>query len=628
MYIIEVIPLSRASSIESLSYYSSAQYPAGTLIDVPVRKKTLRAVVISSKPVSAAKTAIRAATFSLKKLAVQEKPNSLPGSLIHTALELSHVVPAHLGSILFALLPPDIRSGVREYPQAVNYKNHENSTPSILSGTSHDRYISYRSHIRQSFAHRGSVLFIVPTSAAVANAKDELEHGIEKRVITFSSTHTKKQIDRSYEHFSDLSSAKLIITTPNFAFLDRHDITTIIVDECGSAHYKARTRPYLDAREVLKTYAKATNRSILLGDILPRTEEEALRRDEVYETFEQHPKRLTFDNTFSVSKHKKVEGEQKFSIFTPEVIEAIRRKLKAKNRVFLFAARKGLAPIVLCYDCGYIFRCPDSGAPYSLLQTGHGEDVERWFVSSTSGKKVRASDTCPDCGSWRLREQGIGIQQVVDQARSLFKDVPITTFDHTTATTHTKARKLTKQFYDAKGSILIGTSMAIPYLTKPVALSCVTSYEAARAIPTWRAEETLLSLLLTLREKTTQECYVQTRSDPDYLLKYAERGLIDEFYTEEIMMRKTLSYPPYAIFILLTWAGTQVQVLDIQKFIETQLPRTEVHYYNEPLTTQKGITRHGLIRIERDAWPDTHIVNSLRQLPPSIKIEVSPDKII
>lgn len=628
MFIIDVIPLSRVSSIESLSYYSATEYKPGSLIEIPIRKKTVSGVVIHSKPVSAAKTAIRAATFSLKKLAEQEHVASLPDSLMKTAEKLAEVTPAHLGSILFALLPPDVRSGVRVYPHCIEYTNEENTTPTILTGTINDRFISYKSHIRQALAHRGSILFVVPTSVAVRSAKEALEHGIEKRVITFSSTHTKKQIEKSYEAFADLSTAKLIITTPNFAFLDRHDITTIIVEECGSNHYKARTRPYLDARSILTTYANVTKRSILLGDILPRTEEEVLRKEDTYETYEEHPKRLNFENSFTVSTHEKKEGEKEFAIFTPELTAAIKRTIKSKGKTFLFSARKGLAPMVVCYDCGHIFRCPDSGAPYSLLQTGSGDDMQRWFISSTSGKKVRASDTCPDCGSWRLREQGVGIQQVAMHARKLFEGAPITIFDHTTATTHVKAQKLAKQFYDTQGSIMIGTSMALPYITKPVTLTAVTSYEAARAIPTWRAEETLLSLLLSLREKTSKECFVLTRTEPDYLLKYAEKGLVDEFYSEEIMMRKTLQYPPYAIFILLTWTGTQSQILEAEKYIDAQLTKTEMQCYNAPVITPKGITRHGLIRIGRERWPNQELIAQLRNLPPAIKIEIAPDKII
>jgi len=171
MYVIEVIPLTKASTIESLSYYSASDYEPGTLISVPIRKKEVQAVVITSEPVSAAKTAIRAATFSLRKLATQEDTASLPPSIVATARALLKTTPAHLGSILYALLPPDVRLGVREYPTTADYENHEESTPCILTGTRHDRFITYRSHIRQSFAHRGSVLFVVPNSAAVGVAK-------------------------------------------------------------------------------------------------------------------------------------------------------------------------------------------------------------------------------------------------------------------------------------------------------------------------------------------------------------------------------------------------------------------------------------------------------------------------
>lgn len=627
MYVIEVIPLTKASTIESLSYYSASQYEPGTLISVPIRRKEVQAVVIKSEPVSAAKTAIRAATFSLRKLATQEDTASLPPSIVATARALLKTTPAHLGSILYALLPPDVRLGVREYPTTADYENNEESTPCILTGTRHDRFITYRSHIRQSFAHRGSVLFVVPNSAAVGVAKAELEHGIEKRIVTFASTHTKKQIEKAYDNFIDFTSAKLIITTPNFAFLDRHDITTIIVDECGSPHYKSRVRPYLDARETLKTYAKVTKRALLMGDMLPRSEEEIFRREEHYTTYDEHPKRISFDSSFIVSEHKKKEGEKHFAIFTPELTESIETVLKNKGKVFLYAARKGIAPLIACYDCGHIFRCPESGAPYSLIETGSGEQTKRWFISTPTGKKVPAADTCDACGSWRLREQGIGIQQVVTHARKLFPEAAITLFDHTTATTHSKAKKLAKQFYDTKSSIMIGTSMALPYLTKPLTLTALTSYEAARAIPTWRSEEQLLALLLSLRERTQNDCFVQVRSKPDPLLKYAARGLIDDFYTEEITMRQALSYPPYTTFILLTWYGNKEQVLETEEAI-TAIISHDLQCYNEPLTTKRGFTRHGLIRIPRDEWPDETLMEALRSLPPHIKVDIGPERII
>lgn len=628
MFVIEVIPLQRGIHVESLSYYSTTDYKAGTLIVIPVRKQETTAVVINSKPVSAAKTALKTATFSLRKLKEQKDTTCLPGSLIETARKISLTIPASIGAILFSMLPPDIRTGERQYPETTYDVNTEDSTPQILTDTCVNRYIAYRSRIRQTFAHSGSVLFVVPTSVAVEEAYEKLAGGIENRVITFCSTHTKKQLTKSYEAFVDLRHAKLIITTPAFAFLDRHDITTIIIESSGSNHYNFRNRPYLDLREVLKTYAKQTGRSILLADSVPKTEDEIKRRDEHYSTYDEHTKRLELSGTITIAKHKKVEDGEHFSLCTDELKEIIERTYSVRGHIYLHAARRGLAPAVTCYDCGFIFRCPESGAPYSLLRTYKGEEEERWFLSGTSGKRIRAADVCEQCGSWRLREQGIGIQQVQDEIAKLFPENALFLFDHTTATTHTKARKIISQFYESQSGILIGTNMTLPYLTKPVDVSAVMSYEATHAVPTWRADETIFSLLIRLREITKKDVVIQMRTPEDELLQLASRGLVDQFYDGEIAVRKALDYPPYQTFVLLSWTGAKEQVKEIEQVLLEKLNAFEVQCYSAPQSNPMKTLRYGLIRVSPAQGPQEALVAALRELPPYIKIEINPDRII
>jgi len=638
MFVITVIPLVRGTQADSLSYYSSEDYEIGTILTVPVRSKEISAVVIETKPASRAKAALRAATFSLRKLSPPETVQKLPKVLIDTVTALGKIYPASPGAIFYSMIPPDVRAGVRPYPSLPEATSGQDPTPEILTSTRKERYVAYKSYIREAFAHRGSVLLVVPNSASIPTARVALEQGIEKRVITLCSTHTKRQLTRAYEQFSDLSKAKLIIATPNFAFLLRHDITHIIVDESGSNHYRARTRPYLDSREVLKTHAQVAKKSILLGDVLPATADEIRRRDDSFTTHGEHPKRISFPSSFTIAQHERVEGESNFTLFTPHLCELMGLSLKNKGKVFLFAARKGLAPLVACFDCGHIFRCPDSGAPYSLWRKTKPDDglsasnaqarEERWFICSTSGKRVRAADVCPDCGSWRLREQGVGIQMVEDQTREHFPKADVIRFDHETASTNNKAKKLISQFYDTKGAILIGTQMALPYMDKSVDVTAVTSYEALRAIPSWRAEETTLSFLLNLREKTLKDCVVQTRSEPDDLLKTVNKGLIDSFYDEEIAVRESLKYPPYSVFILMTYQGTKEHVHELEMQIEQHLVGYHPQTYNAPMPKPNQLTRRTLLRVPEAKWPDEHLVQSLRTLPAQIKIEVNPERIV
>lgn len=626
MQVIEVIPLKKGVTVESLSYYSSVPYELGTIVHIPVRAKTIAGVVISSKPVSAAKTALRTATFSLRKLPPQTDTQKIPETIIKTARAITQTIPAQLGSVLFSLLPVEVRSGTRPYPQLPDHLPSDVFRASVLTATTPDRYIAYRSHIREAFAHRGSVLFVVPTSAAVAQAAEHLSSGIEKRVVTFSSTHTKKKLSAAYESFEDLSHSKLIITTPNFAFLCRHDITTIIIENAGSQHFVSRSRPYLDARDSLKSYAKIIGADLVIGDTLPRTEDEIARRDERYATYEEHATRLQIPGTLVIAKHPK--ESLSFSLLTSELIERIDLTLASRGRIFLYASRRGLAPIVLCKDCGHIFRCPDSGAPFSLLRTGSGETERRWFYCTTSGARIPAADICPDCGSWRLTEQGIGIQQVYDHIRNQYPKIATTLVDHTTASTHSRAQQLIEQFYTEKKSILIGSNLALPYLNKQIDCVGIISYEAMRAVPTWQADETVFQTLLTLREITQKDLVVQVRTEPDELLGLAAKGLVDQFYDDEIAIRKSLGYPPFSTFILLTFTGTKEAVLQTESLITKTLGKYTPTFYNGPLSNPQKTIRFGLLRIPTHQYPDETLLQSLINLPPYIKVEVNPAKII
>lgn len=630
MFVIEVIPLIRGTKIETLSYYSATSYPIGTFLNIPIRGKTHRAIVIKETSVSANKTNLKSATFTLRKLPEQSGGRSVPQNIIKAAEELTNIYPSSTGAILYQLLPPDVRTGEYQYPHVSSLTHHEDNTPQILTGTLKERYVSYRSHIRSILARRGSVLFVVPTSADVNFAKNNLTQGIEDRVVVFSPAQSKKSRTDAYTQFEDTSIAKLIITTPSHAYLDRVDLLSIVVEEAGSDFYHTNTRPYLDHRTGLTTYAKATGRGILFGDIVPRTEEEYRRRADVYTTYDGEKKRIAFSTPLTIIEQKdKSTPEVPFSLFSKKLTSRVESILEAKGRIFMFGARRGLAPVVTCIDCGHIFRCPDSNTPYSLLKTTRSDGTEdRWFVSGTSGKKIRAADTCPDCGSWRLRARGIGIQHVNDEAITQFPKAKIFLFDHTTATTRKKAEKIISDFYATRGAILIGTKMALPYLKENgVDLSAVISLDATRANPTWRADEDTFRLLLTLRDFSTHEVILQTRLPIDGILENATHGSLEAFYDEEISLRQSLSYPPFSTFLLLSYSGDKETVNNIEQEIKSLTKDFPADYYTNPNSEQGKYLRHALFRLSEPKKRE-ECIKIMKTLPPYIRIEVDPDRIV
>jgi len=629
MFVIEVIPLKRGVHVESLSYFSSEAYKLGTILTIPVRKQAIRGVVINTKAVSGAKTALRAATFSLRKLPVQEQTSAFSSAFMKTAHDLAEYYACQTGAVIHALLPSEVRDGKIALPHTQDIKAKDVHVPEILQGTLEERFLAYRSLVRETLAHSESILLIVPSSIEAEVAKARLGFGIEDRVIVLTSTIGLSSLRNGYQKLDDFSKTKLIIATPSHAILERHDISMVIMESERSGNYRARTRPYFDYRTVLKIHARHTGRRTLYSDLLIRSEEETLRREDVYATYGETPKRLSLPGTLNIlTLEDKPEPTVPFRLFSPKVLRALDDTLKAKGRTFLFAARRGLAPVVACIDCGHIFYSPDSGAPYSLIRTIKDGEEQRWFVCGVSGHRERAADVCPDCGGWRLRERGIGIQHVYDELTKERPGAPIILFDHTSASTYKKATFLQKKFYDTKGAIMLGTQMALPYLTEPITTSVVVNMDALRATPTWHQQEETLALLLHLREHTTDTVYIQTRTESDELMEYAKSGSLSRFYDEEIELRKTYNYPPFSHFIHLTWQGTPDAVEVLDATTANVLKPFNPTFYNAPPSPKGKVTRYGLIRVPREQWPHASLVAALRTLPPSIRIVMNPARII
>ena len=171
--------------------------------------------------------------------------------------------------------------------------------------------------------------------------------------------------------------------------------------------------------------------------------------------------------------------------------------------------------------------------------------------------------------------------------------------------------------------------MALPYLSRGVTMSAVISLDAARATPTWKADETLFRLLLKLREVTEKEVLLQSRTEADDLIDFAARGAVEKFFDEEIALRQLLRYPPFVDFILLTWTGDTEVIARAEEIIKKTINSPLARFYNNPNSTPNKIIRHCLLRVASDnddLYDD--LIKKIKRLPPFVKIEINPDRIV
>ena len=260
-----------------------------------------------------------------------------------------------------------------------------------------------------------------------------------------------------------------------------------------------------------------------------------------------------------------------------------------------------------------------------LQKTEHGNA----FVSHRTGEMRSAHERCRECKSWRLEAIGIGIERCYDAISDIVDSSHIFEISKDKTPTHRRVISTVDKFYNTPGSVLVGSELALPYLTKSFEHGAIVSADALLSLPEWRIPERVFSIILTIRELSSKTFMVQTRKKDRKVLEYAATGNISEFYRNEIALREEFGYPPFSVLIKMSVMGTPARVQKEMEYLKTVFEDDEIHVYPAALTAQKGHEiRHALLRIPHKEWPSDEIVQKLRQLPPHIAVDIDPENLL
>jgi primosomal protein N' (replication factor Y) len=613
-YLVEVTPITKAPTPHSLSYFSPTKLSVGTFIKVPIRKGLTLALVTRCRDVKSAKTEIRRAGFILRKI---KKTDILEAHLTaerFTALEATARYHAtQVGPLLSSLIPKVMSDEPNLFlPKMVKKQKKTTHTPEtiLLQMESEERFGQYRAQVRQSFAHGQSVMFVVPTHLEIDKAREELSKGINEFVYTFSLQRRKVELKKMWGKVLSEKHPVLLITTPAGLFFNRGDLGTIILDRENSRAYRTLNRPYLNLKIWIENLAKKLNIQLVIGDSVLSLE--TLWREKNHEFSENSliRWRISASPTTLVDASTKQNEAGRFEIFSQELKDLINKAILEKQGVFLFGARKGLAPTTVCGDCGFILPCLNCGAPVVLHQ--HNETTV--YICHACRERRDSTTTCGYCGSWKLVPLGVGTSEIARQARELFPNQVITILDKDHATTDRQAKLIVDKFRE-KGGILIGTELAFFHL-QSVTYSAVVSLDSLFSVPDFGINERIFYLVSRLREMTKVETLVQTRNIGKQILSWATQGNIIDFYQNEIEERQLLLYPPFAIFIKVTLSKRDAKML---------LPKLKQQFEKwQPDTLEDSL----IMRIPKGEWPEVELVQELALLPPQFSIKVDPESIL
>lgn len=631
MKLVHVTPIARAIGTETLSYFTSSEdVVPGAVVKVPLRTRTVPALVVSVDAVEDMKAEIKSLPFQVRKIGKMKVMPLFMTEFTEAAKDAAEYFASSSGAVLSSMIPAavlELADKIDKAPDAEAKAPSEIAhEPYALQADEEERLAHYKSLIREQFAKKKSVFFCLPTIQDTKKIFSELPKGIEEFTYVLNSSLSKKELVATWNAILAERHPVLVIGTGSYLCLPRRDLGLIVIERESSTSYKAQVRPYVDVRTFAEFFAKRIDAKLVFGDLLLRAE--TIWRTKNGEMAELSALKFRSistvqDAVVDMKRYKTLENPE-FRIIGNELAEVIRRTKESNQNMFVFAARRGLSPMTVCGDCATTVLCTRCSAPIILHQ-----GKENYFLCHRCGERRSAEERCKVCGSWRLTTLGIGIELVAEAISGMFPDLKVFRLDKDATKTHKQALAVAENFFNSPGSVLVGTEAALLYLERQVENSGVAAIDSLFSIPDFRINERIMNILLRIRSATQKYFIVQTRSRNQRIFDYAVKGNLMDFYREEIDERRKLGYPPFSTIIKLTAKGTKQSVAEAMEEVDREFAEWNPVIFPAFIeTVNKKAVMHAIVKVKRGDWPSKKLAEKLLALPPYVAVNVDPESLL
>ena len=636
-----MIPIAKGVFRDSLSYFTSKDVRAGALVKIPLRGKTVPALVVSEQEIKFAKTEVKKSDFTLKALKSVKAGSLFRPEFISACREIAEYFMSPAGAVIKGFTPKAALEGdFADVQPAKAAKDAKRRAGEIVLAQAprEERILYYKKIIREEFAGRRSVFLCLPTAAAVENFFPEVSKGIEKYSAALHGKMAKKKIRELWKTAAEEHHPVLIVATKSFFSLPREDIGSLIIENENSSFYKSRTRPYADARKVAEILSRLIGARLIIGDDLIRTE--------TYHKAGKPPVSRILseaEQIIAIPDKNKGSGEI-FSALGRQTKEMIEKARANNEKIILFVNRRGHSPSTLCGDCFRAVLCEKCSSPLVLHKESEKAKNAKFICHKCLTEKS-APERCPYCGSWRLKALGIGTQRIAEEITRLFPDFRLFRMDGDTVKTEKQGRAIAVEFAKAEKAILVATEVLFSYALVPVERVGVISVDALFSLPDFRINEKIFGILLKLRVMAKKTFLIQTRLRERAIFEGAIKGDVSGFYKKEMETREQFGYPPFKTLIKITKDGKNKAALEKEtRILEKKLERWKPFSYPAFIPKIKNFySRHILLKLNPEEWPPNHPAGAgaagqtsktkelhqiLSSLPPAWKINVDPESLL
>lgn len=361
-------------------------------------------------------------------------------------------------------------------------------------------------------------------------------------------------------------AAPIVLGTRLAAFTPLHNPGLFIIDEEHDSSFKQQNNLRYSARDLLLKRAQLENCPIVLGSATPALE---TWHNAMHNKFTHIilPHR-TGNATLPDFKIIDIRNLKLFGGLSEPLLTIIAQHLAAQNQVLIFLNRRGYAPTLLCYKCGWHQTCKNCDS--NMTVHAHKNILRCHHCSAMT----KIPSTCPSCHDTEISPIGIGTQRLEQALQEYFPHAKIARIDSDTVHTQKQLYTTLETIHNKQVDIVIGTQMvAKGHHFANITLVAIIDIDAALFSVDFRAIERAGQLITQVAgragrgDKPGTVLLQTTQPSHELLQALANDGGYHEFLQLLYNERKLAQLPPFSYQILLRAESKKPNLAD--QFLQT-----------------------------------------------------------
>jgi primosomal protein N' (replication factor Y) len=378
---------------------------------------------------------------------------------------------------------------------------------------------------------------------------------IYANIAILNSEVTNKQ---RYDIWHSASNAQvdIIIGTRLSVFTPFKNLGLIIVDEEHDDSFKQNDGLRYHARDLAMWRAKELNIPIILASATPSMESLYNYKLGKYHLYKLSQRAVTQATLPQIQIINTQQHQLNYAGLSELVCNKLEENLAKRELSLIFINRRGYAPVITCYDCGWVSQCKNCSANMVYHHDKH------YLKCHHCGLQTSVPTKCPTCANQYLHTIGHGTQKLEEFLHLRFPDANIVRVDRDTTSSKQAWSELYEQINNGKVDIIVGTQMLakghnFANLTLVVGLNldnALFSYD-------FRASEDMFQILTQVsgragRSEKSGTVLLQTNYPEHPIYKFISQHDINGFINYTLAERKTNNLPPYAFMAIVKLSST------------------------------------------------------------------------